>query len=158
MMTMRYANINEVDTVNGQGVAVSIFFQGCSHHCKGCFNVETWDFNGGYKFTDDVRDYFIKACQKPYINCVSILGGEPFDQPDFLLSILTDVHKHVNKPVYVWSGYLYEDLLIKYEHILKLIDYLIDGEFVENKKDLTLKLRGSSNQRIIDLKLKNSKR
>jgi anaerobic ribonucleoside-triphosphate reductase activating protein len=152
---MKYAIIRDIDIVNGDGVGVSIFFQGCSHHCKGCFNQETWNFNDGKDFTEKVKNEFIKLCKRDNIDFISLLGGEPFDQPlGELLSLLKEL-KELNKPIYVWTGYLFEDLWENenpiYRSIFQYITYLIDGEFQENKKDLTLHLRGSSNQRIIDV-------
>lgn len=158
---MKYAIIRDIDIVNGDGVGVSIFFQGCSHHCKGCFNQETWNFNDGKDFTEKVKNEFIKLCKRDNIDFISLLGGEPFDQPlGELLSLLKEL-KELNKPIYVWTGYLFEDLWENenpiYRSIFQYITYLIDGEFQENKKDLTLHLRGSSNQRIIDVQKNTSK-
>jgi anaerobic ribonucleoside-triphosphate reductase activating protein len=79
---MRYASIREMDITNGIGIGVSLFVQGCTHHCKGCFNPETWDFNGGKEWTQDIENKFIELCKRPHIDCVSILGGEPFDQDE----------------------------------------------------------------------------
>lgn len=150
---MRYSQIKNMDVVNGEGFACSLFLQGCSHHCKGCFNKETWDFQGGEEFTNEVKDKFIELCKNPHIDCISILGGEPFDQDiNDLYGLLYELNC-IRKPIYVWSGYTYEELLNRgYKQHLNLIDYLIDGKFIEEQKDLTLKLRGSKNQRIIDIK------
>lgn len=152
---MRYAQIRKMDIINGKGIGVSIFFQGCSHHCKNCFNVLTWDFNDGKEWTKEIEDRFIKSCQCKYIDHVSFLGGEPLDQPiSELLILLTRIKKEVNKPIYMWSGYTWEEILKdnKRCQILKYIDILIDGKFIDELKDMNLKLRGSSNQRIIDVK------
>ena len=81
---MRYAQIREMDITNGQGIACSLFVQGCSHHCKGCFNPETWGFNGGKEWTQDIENKFIELCKRPHVDCVSILGGEPFDQDEHI--------------------------------------------------------------------------
>ena len=152
---MKYAQIREMDITNGQGVACSLFVQGCSHHCKGCFNSETWDFNGGKEWTQDIENKFIELCKRPHIDCVSILGGEPFDQDEHIYWLLKRIKLEVNKPLYLWSGYVYEYLInrdIPRDCLMEnLIDYLIDGEFRLDKRDLSLKLRGSSNQRIIDV-------
>ena len=152
---MRYAQIREMDITNGKGIACSLFVQGCSHHCKGCFNSETWDFNGGKEWTQDIENKFIELCKRPHIDCVSILGGEPFDQNEHIYCLLKKIKLEVNKPLYLWSGYEYEYLInrdISRGCLMEnLIDYLIDGEFQLDKRDLSLKLRGSSNQRIIDV-------
>ena len=138
---MRYAQIRDMDIVNGEGIAVSLFVQGCPHHCKNCFNQETWDFNGGKKWTKDVEDEFIELCKRDYVSCVSLLGGEPLD-------LLKRIKTEVDKPVYVWTGYTAE-FVMKYKSLeLSYIDYLIDGKFEEDKKDVRLRLRGSSNQKI----------
>ena len=136
-----------MDIVNGEGIAVSLFVQGCPHHCKGCFNQETWDFNGGKEWTKDVEDEFIKLCKRDYVSCVSLLGGEPLAQKD-ILDLLKRIKTEVNKPVYVWTGYTAE-FVIKHKPLeLSYIHYLIDGKFEEDKKDVRLRLRGSSNQKI----------
>lgn len=144
---MRYAQIRDMDIVNGEGIAVSLFVQGCPNHCKGCFNQETWDFNGGKEWTKEVEDEFIKLCKRDYVSCVSLLGGEPLAQND-MLDLLKRIKVEVNKPIYVWTGYTAE-FATKYKSLeLSYIDYLIDGKFEEDKKDVRLRLRGSSNQRI----------
>ena len=152
---MKYAQIREMDITNGQGIACSLFVQGCSHHCKGCFNPETWDFNSGKEWTQDIENKFIELCKRPHVDCVSILGGEPFDQDEHIYWLLKKIKLEVNKPLYLWSGYEYEYLInrdISRGCLMEnLIDYLIDGEFQLDKRDLSLKLRGSSNQRIIDV-------
>ena len=152
---MKYAQIREMDITNGQGIACSLFVQGCSHHCKGCFNPETWGFNGGKEWTQDIENKFIELCKRPHVDCVSILGGEPFDQDEHIYWLLKKIKLEVNKPLYLWSGYEYEYLInrdISRGCLMEnLIDYLIDGEFQLDKRDLSLKLRGSSNQRIIDV-------
>ena len=144
---MRYAQIRDMDIVNGEGIAVSLFVQGCQNHCKGCFNQETWDFDGGKEWTKEVEDEFIKLCKRDYVSCVSLLGGEPLAQND-ILDLLKRIKAEVNKTVYVWTGYTAE-FAIKYKSLeLSYIDYLIDGKFEEDKKDVRLRLRGSSNQKI----------
>ena len=152
---MRYSLIRDMDISNGVGIACSIFFQGCRHHCKGCFNKETWDFNGGKEFTKEVQDKFIELCNKPFIDCVSILGGEPLQQDDTIgfYKFTENLKIKVRKPIYLWTGYTWEEIMQSRELTKKIlcVDYLIDGKFEEDKKDLNLKLRGSSNQRIIDV-------
>lgn len=163
---MNYAQIRDMDIVNGEGIAVSLFVQGCTHHCNGCFNQSTWNFEGGNRWTKDIEDEFIALCKRDYITCVSILGGEPFDSfPKSLEMIFTDgsVGLHtllyrliteVKKPIYVWTGYTLEEInnSVNKWYWLRYIDYLIDGKFEEDKKDVRLRLRGSSNQRIWDLR------
>ena len=154
---MRYASIRDMDIVNGVGIACSLFVQGCSHHCKNCFNQETWDFNGGKEWTKEIEDEFIEICKRPYIDCVSILGGEPLDQDLDMLELLRRIKKEVGKPIYLWTGYTWETIFSNEDYVLEMLilslcDYVIDGEYIDNLKDYRLKLRGSSNQRIIDVK------
>lgn len=153
---MRYSQIRDMDISNGVGIACSIFFQGCFRHCPGCFNSETWDFNGGKEFTPEIQDKFVGLCKQPHINCISILGGEPFDQdPQELYDFLYRLKHEVGKPIFAWSGYTFYQLLnqkiVKDCFEDKLVDTLIDGEFDLSQRDLTLRLRGSRNQRVIDV-------
>ena len=154
---MRYASIRDMDIVNGVGIACSLFVQGCSHHCKNCFNQETWDFNGGKEWTKEIEDEFIEICKRPYIDCASILGGEPLDQDLDMLELLRRIKKEVGKPIYLWTGYTWETIFSNEDYVLEMLilslcDYVIDGEYIDDLKDYRLKLRGSSNQRIIDVK------
>lgn len=154
---MNYSDIKPNDVINGEGVCVSLFVSGCTHHCKGCFNKETWDFNYGKQFTRKSMDYILECIDKNEImRNFSVLGGEPLHEKniDTVLHICNEVKKAFpNIKIYVWTGYLYEDLINKYgKDIFQNMDILIDGEFKEDKKDLSLKLRGSNNQRIINLK------
>lgn len=156
---MRYASIRDRDIVNGEGIAVSLFVQGCSHHCKGCFNPDTWSFTQGREWNKEIEDKFIELCQDPIIDCVSILGGEPFDQNDDIYSLLKRVKQEVNKPVYLWTGYTFEYLMennitAKKCFLEGLVDWLIDGKFEIGNLKLDLKLRGSTNQRIINVREK----
>lgn len=162
---MKYANIKKLDIANGSGVRVSLFVSGCTHHCKGCFNQEAWDFNYGKEFTEEVQEEIIKSLSPDYIAGLSLLGGEPFE-PENQKSLLPFIKKvkaiFPNKDIWCWTGYTLEELLdsnissrAKCEYtsdMLKYIDILVDGEFKEDLKDISLKFRGSSNQRIIDLK------
>lgn len=156
---MRYAKINPNDVANGEGICVSLFVQGCPHRCKGCFNPETWDFDGGFEFTDREMNYILEALGLFKIQRnFSVLGGEPMASSNRIEVhyILSQVRKYFpNIKIYIWTGYYLEDLLKEKDpitnKILDLVDYIIDGPFEEDKKDLTLKLRGSSNQRIWDL-------
>lgn len=149
---MRYNKVRKMDISNGPGVRVSVFFQGCSFNCKNCFNPETHDFAGGQEFTDDVLENILKLCEADYIAGLSILGGEPMHPINLggtekLAKAFKE--RFPNKTVWVWSGFLFEQLAGK--DALKYIDVLVDGQFVEEKKNLGLKFRGSSNQRIIDV-------
>lgn len=148
---MRYAQIRKMDISNGEGIGVSLFVQGCPHHCKGCFNQETWDFNGGKEFTPQIEEglFNILENKKDYLSYFSILGGEPLapQNIDKVQDILKKVKKKFPFKTYVWTGYRLEN--IKNKEILKYIDVLVDGPFVEEQRDITLKLRGSSNQRVL---------
>ena len=153
---MKYAKIRKMDISNGEGVRVSLFVQGCSFHCKNCFNQETWDFNGGKEFTTAEIQKIIELANKDYIAGLSVLGGEPLHPNNIeSISMLCEYFKfkYPEKSIWVWTGFKYEDI-IKMENnynIFNYIDVLIDGQFEEDKKDLTLKWRGSSNQRVIDV-------
>ena len=157
---MRYAKIRKMDISNGPGVRVSIFMQGCSFHCKNCFNPETWDFNGGLAFDDSVIDQVLNLCKEDYIAGLSILGGEPMHPNNIEATtqlVKSFKKKYPKKNIWIWSGFLFDQL--KDKEVLKNIDVLVDGQFVDEKKDPTLKWRGSSNQRVIDVpkSLKNGK-
>lgn len=162
---MRYNLIKKNDVANGYGVNVSIFLQGCPHHCKNCFNPETWDFNGGSEFTYETLNEIIQAIEANNVKRgLAILGGEPLcEENQFLTNlIITEVRKvHPDIKIYLWTGYLYEDLLnnltTHLRHILSNIDYLIDGPYIEEQRDLTLWMRGSRNQKIYDLKHQEKK-
>lgn len=156
---MNYSDIKPNDSINGEGVCTSLFVSGCTNYCKGCFNKETWDFNYGSEFTEKEMNYILECIDKnDILRNFSILGGDPLHEKNIstVLDILDKVKtKFPAITTYVWTGYLYEDLIEKYdEKIFKNIDVLIDGKFEEGKKDISLKLRGSSNQRIINLKEK----
>lgn len=153
----KYAGLMTNDFVNGEGVCVSYFTQGCPHRCKGCFNPETWDFNGGKDLPDDIRGQIIKAiCANGITRNFSVLGGEPLceENVEEVENIIIGVRTvFPNIKIFVWTGYTLEQLTIKnnphINNILTHIDVLIDGPFIESQKDLTLKLRGSKNQRIL---------
>lgn len=154
---MKYAKIRKMDISNGEGVRVSLFVQGCSFHCKNCFNPETWDFNKGKEFTTAEIQKIIELANKDYIAGLSVLGGEPLhnNNVDEVFHIVaTFKEKFPNKDIWLWTGFKFEDAIkdSKRKSILCNIDVLIDGQFEEDKKDLTLKWRGSSNQRVIDCK------
>ena len=161
---MRYAQIREIDISDGPGVRVGIYTQGCSHHCHNCYNQETWDYNGGHEWTKETNDNLIKLINKPFIKGLSILGGDPIctylhDEENnyLLLDLLKDV-KNLDKSVWLWTGYLMEDLLNKknplqqkINPLLQQIDVIIDGPYDEKLQDLHLSYRGSSNQRVINV-------
>lgn len=158
---MKYADIKKYDISNGVGIRVSLFVSGCNHHCKGCFNAEAWDFNYGKDFTDNTINEIIEALEPSYINGLSLLGGEPLDPKNQagILKLLRKVKEvYPEKNIWCYSGYLYEYLLEQSKannilnEIISNIDILVDGKFDIDKKDITLLFRGSSNQRIIDVK------
>ena len=152
---MKFAAINKNDFINGEGVCVSLWVQGCPHHCKGCHNPEQWDFNGGqYKDNDILVEEIIDAITANGIQRnFSVLGGEPFapqNMPDVYEIIFKVKQKFPNIKVYVWSGYTLEELQEMYlPKLLDNVDVLIDGRFILAERDITLKLRGSKNQRIL---------
>lgn len=151
---MRYAQIRKCDVANGAGIRTSLYIQGCSRHCKGCFNPETWDFQGGKPWTSEVEKEFLSLIGKPHIVGTTILGGEPLE-PQTRVGILKLVTKikerYPKKTIWIYSSYLYEELLEECPEILSQIDVLVDGMFVEELKDAKLQFRGSSNQRVIDV-------
>ena len=155
VLNVKFAAINKNDFINGEGVCVSLWVQGCPHHCKGCHNPEQWDFNGGNEIDIDIliNEILIAIEANGIQRNFSILGGEPMTQRNIsnTLYILEQVKKHFpNIKTYVWTGYTIEELLSLYnKEILQNIDVLIDGRFVLEERDITLKLRGSKNQRIL---------
>lgn len=158
---MNYAKIRKFDVSNGPGIRATLFVSGCTNGCKGCFNTELQDFNYGNKWTKEIEDEFISQVKNSNIVGVNILGGEPMDQikDESLLKLLKRIKEETEKSIWLWSGYLYEDIIScdKKNEILSYVDVLIDGRFEEDKRNISLKYRGSSNQRIIDvLKTKES--
>ena len=154
---MNYAEIKKVDIANGPGVRVSLFVSGCRNHCKGCFNPETWDFDYGRPFTTETEDEIIEALRPSWIQGLSILGGEPTEEENaaVLIPFLKRVRAALpDKDIWLYSGYTYEALRDK--EILTLADVLVDGPFLLEQKDAGLAFRGSRNQRIIDLREKES--
>ena len=149
---MRYIKIKDNDIANGDGIVMSLWTQGCPHHCKGCFNKETWDYNGGKEFTDIDRDYIFENIDNNVKRNLSILGGEPLcpENVEGVIKLCKEFKSiYPEKLIYVWTGYVLENFDEVQKEILNYIDVLIDGKFEESLKDITLKLRGSSNQRII---------
>ncbi len=161
---MKYGGIKEFSIENGTGVRVSLFVSGCTHHCKGCFNPETWNFDYGLEYTKQTEDSIIESLRPSYIEGLSLLGGEPFEPQNqkVLVELLRRVRKELpEKNVWCYTGYLFEELSGQVPsraftdttlEMLSLIDTLVDGEFKEELKDISLQFRGSSNQRIIDVK------
>lgn len=152
---MNYAEIKKVDIANGPGVRVSLFVSGCRNHCKGCFNLETWDFDYGRPFTRETEDEIIEALRPSWIQGLSILGGEPTEEENaaVLIPFLKRVRAALpDKDIWLYSGYTYDSLRDK--EILTLADVLVDGPFLLELKDAGLAFRGSRNQRIIDLREK----
>lgn len=149
---LRYNGIIKEDTVNAEnGIHTTIFFQGCSHHCEGCYNQDTWDFNGGYEFTKEKQDLFIELCKKPYIDAISLTGGDPLQQNfDDMLIFLKRLKEETGKKIYCWTGYTFKEL--EGNSLLKYIDVLIDGRFDLNSIETECGLYGSSNQNIIRIK------
>ena len=165
---MRYASIRSLDISNGEGVGVSLFVQGCPFHCKNCFNSETWDFNGGKEWTKETKNKFMELIDRPYIKRVSFLGGECLAEQnlDEVLKLIQEIRiSFPEKTIWLYTGYKFEDFFFtpiwkaseinnnnKRREIISNIDVLVDGEYIDEQKDLTLKWRGSKNQRVIDVK------
>jgi anaerobic ribonucleoside-triphosphate reductase activating protein len=160
---MNYGEIKIADIANGQGCRTSLFVSGCTHHCPGCFNQMTWDFCYGKAFTKEVEDSIIESLRPEYIAGLTILGGEPMEvvNQQVLNPFIKRVRAEVpDKSIWIYSGYTWEELndtenkrchSDDTDEILGNIDILVDGEFVESKKDISLRFRGSSNQRVIDV-------
>lgn len=175
MSNIHYASIRSLDISNGEGVGVALFVQGCpfNPHCYNCFNPETWDFNGGKEWTQETEDKFIKLSSRPYIKRISILGGEPLADEN-LTGVLKLVDKIrlllPNKTIWIYSGYTFDEIfensniavdditLNAYENykkrqkIIHMCNILVDGKYIDSKRDMSLKWRGSNNQRVIDIK------
>ncbi|MEF2574969.1 MAG: anaerobic ribonucleoside-triphosphate reductase activating protein [Eisenbergiella sp.] len=159
---MNYGEIKNCDIANGEGVRVSLFVSGCTHHCKNCFNAQTWDFSFGSPFTKETEDMILNLLAPGYINGLSLLGGEPFepDNQRALLPFLKRVRAaYPDKTIWCYSGYTLEsDLLSESrarcevtDEMLSCIDVLVDGEFIEEQKNISLAFRGSENQRVINV-------
>lgn len=149
---MKYNKIRKMDISNGPGVRVSIFMQGCAFHCKNCFNPETWDFDKGLEFCDETIQKVLELCDRPQIKGLSILGGEPLhpDNIDGTTKLaMYFKNKFPNKDIWLWTGFQFENL--KNKEIMNYIDTLVDGQFKEECFNPTLKWRGSTNQRVIDV-------
>ncbi|MDP0488700.1 MAG: anaerobic ribonucleoside-triphosphate reductase activating protein [Fusobacterium sp. JB019] len=162
---MYYGNIKKIDIANGEGVRVSLFVSGCRNCCKNCFNPETWNFKYGQEFNLDTENEILNLLEQKHIKGLTVLGGEPFEpenQKDLLPFIKKVNHKFPHKDLWFFTGYIYDQDLVpngkKYcevtDELLSYIDVLVDGPFIEEEKDISLKFRGSKNQRIIYLKNK----
>lgn len=151
---MNYGQIRKYDIANGPGIRTSIFVTGCSLNCKNCFNKEYQNSNFGEKWTDQTTKKVIDYLSKDEVAGLTILGGEPFESAKDLISIIDDIKKQIDKSIWIYSGYTFENLIENptCKNLLKEVDVLVDGPFKEAKKDLKLKFRGYSNQRIIDIK------
>lgn len=156
---MRYNLIRKMDISNGKGIGVSIFTQGCPIRCKGCFNKDTWDFNSGKLYTQETQDTILELIKPDYITKFATLGGETLlhqNIPDLLSLVKAIKEERPDIKIWCWTGQLYENLRRiddwQLQELINNFDYLIDGPFIQEKKDLTLLFRGSSNQRIIDIK------
>ena len=166
---MRYSSMRNLDISNGEGVGVSLFVQGCPFHCFNCFNSDTWDFNGGKEWTEETKNKFLKLIDRPYIKRISFLGGECLAEQnlDEILSLIKEIRiSFPEKTIWLYTGYSYSEIFrgqssclsqegldnFKRREIIKLCDVVVDGEYIDNQKDLALKFRGSKNQHVIDVK------
>lgn len=160
---MNYGEIKKVDIANGTGVRVSLFVSGCTHHCKNCFNEVTWDFHYGVPFDDQAQEEVMDALKPDYISGLTLLGGEPMEPSNqrALLPFIKEVKRvYPNKSIWCYTGYLFDKELLSEsrarcevtDQLLSYIDILVDGRFIEELKDITLRFKGSSNQRIILVK------
>lgn len=172
---MRYAQIRSMDISNGEGVGVSLFVQGCPLHCKNCFNSDTWDFNGGKEWTEEIKDRFMKLIDRPYIKRVSFLGGECLAEQnlDEVLKLVKEIRiSFPEKTIWLYTGFCWNDIMCSFaglqadyvvldkkdieawekrREIISNVDVLVDGEYIDEQRDITLKWRGSSNQRVISV-------
>ena len=158
---MYYGMIKKSDVADGPGVRVSLFVSGCRHHCEGCFNAETWDFKYGDVYTAEVEEEILRAMEPSYISGFTFLGGEPMEPENrpFVFSLAKKLReKYPEKTIWLYSGYLFDTEMLEWaktdeivKSLLPLIDVIVDGEFHIGEKNLGLKFRGSSNQRLIDV-------
>ena len=158
--SMNYADIKRIDVANGPGIRVSLFVSGCTHHCKNCFNVETWDFNYGKAFTNHTMDSILEYMKPDYIKGITLLGGEPLEpsNQEGLIPLLKTIKEtYPQKTIWCFTGYLFDqdilgDMWEKYpftKEFISYIDVMVDGPFIEEQKSLNLKFKGSANQRTI---------
>lgn len=161
---MHIGEIITADTANGQGFRLSIFVSGCTNHCKGCFQPETWDFHYGKKYTEEMEEFILNELKRPFYQGLTILGGEPFEPENqkALLPLIQKVKDRCpDRDLWMYTGFVYDKDLVEggrryvadvTDKILKCVDVLVDGPFIEEKKNLSLPYRGSENQRIINMK------
>lgn len=158
---MNYGAIKKCDIANGVGVRTVLFVSGCTHHCKGCFQPETWNFDYGERYTKETEDEIIESLRPDYVDGITLLGGEPFEPENQreLVKLLRRIKKELpQKTVWSFSGFTYEELTggsravcEVTKEMLSMLDVLVDGEFVEAKRNISLRFRGSENQRLIDM-------
>lgn len=171
---MNYAQIRSMDISNGEGIGVSLFVQGCDFHCKNCFNSETWEFSKGQEWNDKTKNQFLKLIEKPFIQRVSILGGEPLHPKNVqnVLKIVDEIRvSYPTKNIWLYTGYTWEEIWIKdniktgdkiqdmrgkaiknlRRQVVRMCDVLVDGRYVDELRDVSLHWRGSSNQRVINV-------
>lgn len=168
---MNYSELKPTDIANGTGARVSLFVSGCRHHCKGCFNESTWDFDSGKRFTKDTEDEVLRLLDRDYIAGLSVLGGEPLEpenQEDILRLLERAYDAFPDKDVWLWTGFTFEDLMDACRavdtgrkgnraatealwYLLWRVDVLVDGPYLDDQRDITLRFRGSPNQRILDM-------
>ena len=154
---MNYHDITKEDMNNGDGIRVVLWVAGCDHHCKGCQNKQTWDYNSGIEFDDEAKKELIEALSKPYIKGLTLSGGDPLcaADNDFFFFLCDLKRPFPDKDIWLYSGYTIEEILkdnnVLKSNILLLCDVLVDGRYIEKKRDITLKWRGSSNQRVVDI-------
>jgi len=155
VIIINYAQLRKYDVSNWAGINSTIFFSGCTFNCHNCFNKEVQDFNYGKPYTKEVEDLFISYIKDKHVNGACLLGGEPFQQDlDIILNLVKRIKQETEKPIYIWTGYSWNDLIkdAKKLEILQYVDIVVDGKFEEDKKDVSLKHKGSWNQREIDVK------
>ena len=149
---MRYLDILDCDIADGEGIRVTLFVSGCSHHCKGCHNPESWDYNNGEEFTEQVKEKLFNLIDRPYIDGLTLSGGDPLfcsNRADIEKLCIEFKERFPNKTIWCYTGYLYEE--VKDLEIIKYIDVLVDGPYKEELRDITLPWVGSSNQRVLRL-------
>ena len=173
---MRFASMRNLDISNGEGVGVSLFVQGCDRHCFNCFNPDTWDFNGGKEWTEKTKNKFLELIDRPYIKRVSFLGGECLAEQnlDGVLNLIKEIRiSFPEKTIWLYTGFCWNDIMCSFtglqadcvvldkkdievwekrRKIISNVDMLVDGEYIDEQRDLSLKFRGSKNQRVIDVK------
>ena len=152
---MRIHNITYPDVNNGLGCRVTLWISGCIHHCKGCHNPETWDFNSGREFTDKEKNKLFEMLSKPYIKGLTLSGGDPLCSYDDILELVKEVkEKYPEKDIWIYSGFTLEHIRDKFKDILPYIDVIVDGKYIEELRDISLPFRGSTNQNIWEKNIK----